>query len=84
VIACFGQLHENFGSNPHFGPLYALILTKKGLGYILGEFFTNPSAHPDPTPHFVKCFFPNDFSFYFLLPIKTTLVSTTARVQHGP
>jgi hypothetical protein len=26
--------------------VYALILTKPGLGYILGEFFTNSSGHP--------------------------------------
>jgi hypothetical protein len=25
---------------------YALILTKKGLGYILGDFLTNSSGHP--------------------------------------
>jgi hypothetical protein len=25
---------------------FVLILTKNGLGYILGDFFTNPSGHP--------------------------------------
>jgi hypothetical protein len=29
------------------GKIYAIILTKRGLGYILGEFFANSSGHPD-------------------------------------
>jgi hypothetical protein len=28
------------------GKCYELSLTKNGLGYILGDFFTNPSGHP--------------------------------------
>jgi hypothetical protein len=31
------------------GKSYALITTKNGLGYILGDLFTNASGHPDPT-----------------------------------
>jgi hypothetical protein len=29
------------------GKSYVLILTKTGLGYILGDFFTNASGHPE-------------------------------------
>jgi hypothetical protein len=45
VVVSFGQLHENYRSIPHLwaallnGWVHALIETKKGLGYILGEFF---------------------------------------------
>jgi hypothetical protein len=29
------------------GKICALIFTRNGLGYILGDFFTNSSGHPD-------------------------------------
>jgi hypothetical protein len=49
-LAVFG----NNKSSPHFWATqshsqgYVLILAKNGLGYILGEFFTNSSGHPAP------------------------------------
>jgi hypothetical protein len=33
--------------------MYALILSKNVLGYILGEFFTNSSGHPSVRPVFL-------------------------------
>jgi hypothetical protein len=52
----FGQFFENYRIIPHFwttfftGENYVLISTKNGLGFILGECFTNASGHPDPEP----------------------------------
>jgi hypothetical protein len=53
VIVYFGQICENYKSSPHFRAsfsavknLYALILTKNGFGYILGDSFTNSSGRP--------------------------------------
>jgi hypothetical protein len=56
AIASFGYVvFRKVQKNPYFwGPLFStvkamnvLILTKNGLGYILGDFFTNSSGHPD-------------------------------------
>jgi hypothetical protein len=33
------------------GKGYAVILTKNGLGHILGDFFKNSSGHPDRNQH---------------------------------
>jgi hypothetical protein len=47
-VSCF----ENYRSNPYFRfifsveKMYVLLLTKNGLGYILGDFFTNSFGHP--------------------------------------
>jgi hypothetical protein len=47
-----GIFFEKYRSSPNllatlpFGKIYALIVTNKGLGYILGDFFTNSSGHP--------------------------------------
>jgi hypothetical protein len=55
VIICFGQFFLNFRTSPHFlllfPPKYILCINfdKNGLGYILGDFFTNSSGHPDGT-----------------------------------
>jgi hypothetical protein len=52
VIVYFGQFFENYRSSPHFCTTfsqsidYVLILTNNALGYILGDFFINPSGHP--------------------------------------
>jgi hypothetical protein len=51
-----GNYFENCLRSPHFcasfspGIDYVLILTKFGLGYILGHFFTNSSGHPAGHP----------------------------------
>jgi hypothetical protein len=48
----FGWLFANYRNSPdywatHFrDKSYVLIMTKIGLGYILGDFFTNASGHP--------------------------------------
>jgi hypothetical protein len=49
----FGQYFENHKSNPNFCAYFSeeeiisvLLLRKNGLGYILGDFFTNSSGHP--------------------------------------
>jgi hypothetical protein len=53
VIYYFGQLIENYKNSPQCGTTFltARILQyfgqKNGLGYILGDFFTNSSGHPD-------------------------------------
>jgi hypothetical protein len=45
-------LLQNYRNSSHswatffLGKIYVLILTKNGLGYILGDFFTNSSGHP--------------------------------------
>jgi hypothetical protein len=52
AICYYGQHFEHYRSSPIFEQLfdqkigYVLYLTKKGLGYILGDFFTNSSDHP--------------------------------------
>jgi hypothetical protein len=49
VIVYYGQLLENNRSSPHYCGTYVnarLIMTKNGLGNILGDFFTNSSGHP--------------------------------------
>jgi hypothetical protein len=56
IIACWALVYpglfENYRSNANFGATffrstsYVLIGTKHGLGYILGDFFTNSSGHP--------------------------------------
>jgi hypothetical protein len=52
VIVFFRQLLKItevvkiFGFISFQGKSYVLIMTKKGLGHILGEFFTNSSGHP--------------------------------------
>jgi hypothetical protein len=54
AIVYFEQFFVNCKSSPQFWATlshslgYALILAKNGLGYILGEFFSNSSGHPDP------------------------------------
>jgi hypothetical protein len=46
------QFFVNYRRGPKFlatfchGKIYALILTKRGLGYILGDFSANPLGHP--------------------------------------
>jgi hypothetical protein len=46
---------ENIFRIPHFpGKSYVLIVTKNGLGYILGDFFTNSSGHPVRKPLFYR------------------------------
>jgi hypothetical protein len=51
AIVYFGQFSENYRSSPQLrgyffhDQCYALILTKKILGYILGDFITNSSGH---------------------------------------
>jgi hypothetical protein len=35
-----------FHQKKHFYLIYLFMLTKNGLGYTLGDFFTNPSGHP--------------------------------------
>jgi hypothetical protein len=53
VIVSFGQFYENYRNRPHFwdtvchGKGYALIFDKTILGYILGDFFTHSSGHPE-------------------------------------
>jgi hypothetical protein len=52
VIIYLGQFFEHYRSIPHFCSTYfpsleyVSILTKNGLGYRLGDFFTNSSGHP--------------------------------------
>jgi hypothetical protein len=52
AIVYFGRFKKNCNSSPHFCAIfplridYVLNLTKIGLGYILGDFFTNSSGHP--------------------------------------
>jgi hypothetical protein len=48
-----GSSSENDKSSPNFGictfqegKIDVLVLTKNGMGYILGDFFTNSSGHP--------------------------------------
>jgi hypothetical protein len=38
---------EILGHFFYHGKSYAVILTKSGLGYILGDYLTNSSGHPD-------------------------------------
>jgi hypothetical protein len=33
------------------GKIYALVMTKYGLGYVLGDFFANSSGHPVQNSH---------------------------------
>jgi hypothetical protein len=53
AIVCFGQFLKSNWNNAQFWALFQGIdyicvnFDKKGLGYILGDFFTNPSGHPD-------------------------------------
>jgi hypothetical protein len=55
TIDFFGLFFTNYRCSPKFWATvfqsiyYALILTKFGLGYILGDFFTNSSGHHAPT-----------------------------------
>jgi hypothetical protein len=44
IFGFFGQFVANFCT---VKVIYSLILTKNALGYILGEFFTYSSGHPD-------------------------------------
>jgi hypothetical protein len=53
VVVYIGQLFFLITELAHFFGLlfpqrtsYVFILTKNGLGYILGDFFTNSSGHP--------------------------------------
>jgi hypothetical protein len=39
----------NWATSLH-GKIAVLIIAKNGLGYILGDFFTNASGHPGPCP----------------------------------
>jgi hypothetical protein len=54
TLACFKKIAEvaPFWAGCSFPrkKSYELILSKSGLGYILGEFFTNSSGHPAPVP----------------------------------
>jgi hypothetical protein len=87
VVVSFGQLLENYRSNPHFkatlfnGFIYALILTIDGFGYILGDFFTTSSGHP---AYVVVVFIIKKGNLYFfkecvLLRIHTPNESSTQR-----
>jgi hypothetical protein len=63
IVYC-GQFYENLRSSPNFLPTFfrskssILIFTRNVLGYILCEFFTNSSDHPDQNPEFL---FESDF-----------------------
>jgi hypothetical protein len=54
VLVYLGQWFENYRSSVYFwntffnSTSYVLSLTKNCLGYIVGDFFTNPSGHPAP------------------------------------
>jgi hypothetical protein len=56
----FGQFFEDYKISPIYwatffnGKSYAYNLTKNGLGYILGDFFTSSSGHPDRCSNFGK------------------------------
>jgi hypothetical protein len=54
AIVFFGQFFLIFQSRPNFWRYFFLTVKlvcincgKKGLGYILGDFFTNSSGHPE-------------------------------------
>jgi hypothetical protein len=70
LIANFGKWFENYKSSAHLwgtfshGTSYVLILTKNGLGYILGDFFTNSSGHPD---HALDLLWKEPFQIFFNL-----------------
>jgi hypothetical protein len=57
AIVCFGQFFKNYTSSPKLWATlfqridYVLILTKNGLGYSLGDFFTNSSGLPEVIIH---------------------------------
>jgi hypothetical protein len=57
VTVCFGQWFKNYRGGTNFSTTllhstsYVLILTKNGLGFTLGDFFTSPSGHPDVREH---------------------------------
>jgi hypothetical protein len=52
AIIYIGQFFENYIISPHcwttffLRKRYVIIVTKNGLGHILGEFFRNSSGHP--------------------------------------
>jgi hypothetical protein len=52
LVVFFGQFFENLKSRTNswatcfHGASDVLIVTKNGLGYILGDFFTNSPGHP--------------------------------------
>jgi hypothetical protein len=50
ATVCFRQFPKNDTKSPQFWASFSkiLILTKNGLRYILGDFFTNSSGHPGP------------------------------------
>jgi hypothetical protein len=45
------QLVENYRNSPHFGATFcysfAIVLARNVFDFILGDFFTNSSGHPD-------------------------------------
>jgi hypothetical protein len=56
VTVCFGQFFENNRNSQHFWKTFfteknILILAKNELGFVLGDFFTNASGHPEQKPH---------------------------------
>jgi hypothetical protein len=56
VIVYIGQFFESYKSSTTcwatfcYGKSCILFWTKTGLGYTLGDFFTNSSGHPGPRP----------------------------------
>jgi hypothetical protein len=60
VIVSYGYLFKYCRTSPQFwaslfaGLFYALIMTKNGVGYILGDFFTRSSGRPANSVNF-KC-----------------------------
>jgi hypothetical protein len=52
VIDYFGHLIKNYKFWGHFyhGQVFSIIETKNGLGFILGDFFTNLSGHSGRGP----------------------------------
>jgi hypothetical protein len=69
AIVYFGQWFEiyiisaNFWATFLCDTSYVLILTKNGLGYILGDFFKNSSGHPDYLAYII---WPILFGLYYL------------------
>jgi hypothetical protein len=60
--------------------IFELILTKKGLGNILGDFFTNASGHPGCKTFFD--FFPYAVDFFLFLHAKNSKNKTSNQPEH--
>jgi hypothetical protein len=83
-----GGCSENNRIGPIFwatfchGTIYVLIMTKNGLGSILGDFFTNPSGHPD-LPRLEWHALRQNKSFYkaFLFGVKTSLSTSLSALN---